>query len=340
MPHSPRLYRDRLWIANSGNGELGYLDQENGQFEPVAFCPGYMRGLAFLDRFALVGLSLPRYNRVFSGLGLDDSLKNKDAEPLCGIMVIDLDTGNIAHWLRFEGGLVTELYDLQILNNVRCPTVLGFRSDEIQRLITFKENGTTVRHNLQAGTDTLNKEPKATDIEPSPSLSSREKGSEEYRFQVSVNMSITEIVNNYSSLTFPPLSERARGNKLHEPLMCITAADQSGMVGMGLAEIRPNRTAQIVSLFVKPEHRNRKIGLRLINNLEKVVRTNGAQIIDLTYRTDWPGNVVIERLLKTSNWSAPVGHSIQCKTTIDRVKKSRRVNEMQAGPDFEIFPWV
>ncbi|MHB8789165.1 MAG: TIGR03032 family protein [Desulfobulbaceae bacterium] len=149
MPHSPRFYRGRLWLANSGSGEFGWFDLEEGRFQPIAFCPGYIRGLAFHDGFALIGLSLPRYNKVFSGLGLDDALQRKDAEPFCGLMVIELASGNIAHWLQFDGGLVTELYDLQVLPGVRMPTLLGFRSDDIQRLITFPEGDRIIRHTLQ-----------------------------------------------------------------------------------------------------------------------------------------------------------------------------------------------
>ncbi|MFN9917363.1 MAG: DUF4915 domain-containing protein, partial [Pirellulaceae bacterium] len=32
MPHSPRWYRDRLWLLNSGTGELGYIDPDRGRF--------------------------------------------------------------------------------------------------------------------------------------------------------------------------------------------------------------------------------------------------------------------------------------------------------------------
>ena len=38
----------------------------------------------------------------FSGLELDELLAAKDAEPRCGMMVIDLTTGAIVHWLRFS----------------------------------------------------------------------------------------------------------------------------------------------------------------------------------------------------------------------------------------------
>ena len=54
MPHSPRWYRDRLLVLNSGRGEVGSIDLDTGQFEPLAFCPGYLRGMTFVGRYAVV----------------------------------------------------------------------------------------------------------------------------------------------------------------------------------------------------------------------------------------------------------------------------------------------
>lgn len=139
MPHSPRFYWDRLWLLNSGTGEFGYVDLDRGTFEPVTFCPGYLRGLAFHGDFAIVGLSKPR-DRTFSGLPLEERLSVKEAESRCGFMVIDLSTGDIVHWLQFEG-LITELYDVQVLPGVRCAMALGLRTDEICRLITIDPQG-------------------------------------------------------------------------------------------------------------------------------------------------------------------------------------------------------
>ncbi|MGK7910191.1 MAG: TIGR03032 family protein [Synechococcus sp.] len=137
MPHSPRWYRDRLWVLNSGQGELGYVDLDSGTFEPVVFCPGFLRGLAFWQNFAIVGLSKPRGDKgTFSGLALDDRLKEKDANPWCGLMIVDLDSGAIVHWVRFEGD-ISELYDVQVLPGVQRPMALGFQTDEISQLITL-----------------------------------------------------------------------------------------------------------------------------------------------------------------------------------------------------------
>ena len=138
MPHSPRWYRDRLWVLNSGTGEFGSVDLASGRFEPIAFCPGYLRGLAFAGDYAVVTLSKPRH-ATFHGLPLDDRLQQRGAEPQCGLQIIDLRSGTIAHWLRIDGTLVTELYDSVVLLGVRQPMAVGFKTTEIERLMLIDE---------------------------------------------------------------------------------------------------------------------------------------------------------------------------------------------------------
>ena len=134
MPHSPRWYKDKLWLLNAGTGEFGYGDFKTGQFIPVAFCPGYLRGLAFTGDYAIVGLSKPRDNKTFTGLPLDEKLQQKDAKPRCGLMVIDLRTGDCVHSLQLEG-IIEELYDVAVIPQRRCPMAIGIKSDEIRRVL-------------------------------------------------------------------------------------------------------------------------------------------------------------------------------------------------------------
>jgi len=138
MPHSPRLHEGRLWLLNSGAGEFGYIDERSGKFEAIAFCPGYARGLAFLGGHAVIGLSLSRDNRTFSGLALDEALKARDATPRCGLAVINLATGEMTGWVRIEG-VVRELYDVAVLPNVRRPSLVGFKSDEVRYVISIDD---------------------------------------------------------------------------------------------------------------------------------------------------------------------------------------------------------
>ena len=139
MPHSPRLHNGVLWLLNSGTGEFGWVDSANRRFVPVAFCPGYARGLAFAGGCAIIGLSLARENRTFQGLALDGALAAKGAEARCGLIMIDLATGDTVAWVRLEG-VVRELYDVAFLPGVRQPSAIGFKTDEITRLISIDES--------------------------------------------------------------------------------------------------------------------------------------------------------------------------------------------------------
>jgi uncharacterized protein (TIGR03032 family) len=141
MPHSPRVYRGRVWLLNSGAGTLGRVDPAGGAFEPLTFCPGYLRGLAFCGDYAVVGLSRPRHDKTFGGLALEGELARRGAEAWCGLQVIDLRSGDVAHWLRVEG-MVRELYDVAVLPGVSRPTAFGFKTDEIQRTIAVEDEGT------------------------------------------------------------------------------------------------------------------------------------------------------------------------------------------------------
>ena len=136
MPHSPRWHDNRLWVLNSGTGHLGTVDLQTGAFSPLVFCPGFLRGLAFHDGHAIVGVSLPR-DGSFAGLQLDDELKRRDAEPWCGVQIINLASGDIVEWIKLDGG-VSELFDVQVLAGVRWPVATGFLSDDINKQITFE----------------------------------------------------------------------------------------------------------------------------------------------------------------------------------------------------------
>jgi len=138
MPHSPRLYAGRLWLLNSGTGDLGFVEFGAGgkaaAFRVLTFCPGFVRGLAFFGKYAFVGLSKPRYGR-FEGLALDRKLADTDSEPWCGVQVIDLDSGACVHWFRIDGP-VGELYDVAVVPGVLRPMALGFATNELLGLIT------------------------------------------------------------------------------------------------------------------------------------------------------------------------------------------------------------
>lgn len=146
MPHSPRWYRDRLWLLDSGNGYFGYLDAVTGRFERVTFCPGFARGLSFAGDYAIVGLSLSRHDPTFHGLSLQSRLDAGNVTARCGLLVIDLHTGDAVEWLRLEEP-VRELYDVLTLPGVQRPRLVGFKTDEIRTRVWADPDGL---HRLQS----------------------------------------------------------------------------------------------------------------------------------------------------------------------------------------------
>jgi uncharacterized protein (TIGR03032 family) len=136
MPHSPRMNGGFIWLHESGSGHLCRIEPETGRREDVAFCPGFLRGLAFVGTYAVVTLSMPRYGR-FQGLALDDELARRQATPWCGLLVIDTRHGDVVEWVRL-GDDFAELFDVAVIPMTRCAMAIAPDSSELQDAITFE----------------------------------------------------------------------------------------------------------------------------------------------------------------------------------------------------------
>ena len=127
MPHSPRWYRDRLWVLESGEGSLAQVELETRRWHPVAQLPGFTRGLDFYGPLAFVGLSQVRETATFSGLPL---MQRLGEERICGVYVVHIETGEILGFLRFESG-VQEVFAVQVLPGIRFPEMLDGADDRV-----------------------------------------------------------------------------------------------------------------------------------------------------------------------------------------------------------------
>ncbi|MEM7020864.1 MAG: TIGR03032 family protein [Pseudomonadota bacterium] len=119
MPHSPRWYDNRLWVLESGKGNLSTVNPQTSEVTAVATLPGFTRGLDFIGRWAFIGLSQVRETAVFSGIPITESLQ----ERISGVWMVDIHTGDIVAFLRFED-LIQEIFAVQILHGIRFPEVV------------------------------------------------------------------------------------------------------------------------------------------------------------------------------------------------------------------------
>jgi uncharacterized protein (TIGR03032 family) len=140
MPHSPRWYENRLWVLNSGTGEFLVLDPQTGRRDVVCSLPGYLRGICFVGRYAVIGLCKIREKHIFGGL----PIQSRYAQLSCGLAVIDWLSGQTVGQLEFTQGC-EELFDVQFLPGIRRPMIVNLEKPQCWQAMTNPESSFWLR---------------------------------------------------------------------------------------------------------------------------------------------------------------------------------------------------
>lgn len=135
LPSSPRIHEGRLWLHESGSGYFGYVDSQASRFEPVTFCPGFPRGLSFVGDYAVTGASRIWEDRAFGALPLADNLKTYKVTARNAILIIDLKSGQLVHWMRVDAG-ASEIFDLVAIPDVTRPAAVDLKGNDMRRVLS------------------------------------------------------------------------------------------------------------------------------------------------------------------------------------------------------------
>ncbi|MCF8448802.1 MAG: TIGR03032 family protein [Taibaiella sp.] len=109
-PHSARLHNGKVWVANSGYGEVGYI--ENGKLVPAFRFDGWTRGLCFVGNILFAGVSrvLPRFRQYAPGI--------KSLKQTCAVVAIDTEKGNVIGEIQFPYG--NQLFAMDYMLSANC----------------------------------------------------------------------------------------------------------------------------------------------------------------------------------------------------------------------------
>jgi uncharacterized protein (TIGR03032 family) len=130
MPHSPRIYDGKLYMLLSATGEVVRVDTEQRTYEVINKLNGFIRGMARCDDYLFVCMSRLRKNSsTFKDLPIAEKAKHS------GITVLHLSTGAIVAKLMYETS-VDEVFDIQIIEDLRRPGILNTRGDIHKRALT------------------------------------------------------------------------------------------------------------------------------------------------------------------------------------------------------------
>lgn len=164
MPHSPRWYDERLWVLNSGTGELVVVEPSSGETGVVCRLPGYLRGLCFVGRYALVGLSKIREKHIFGGL----PIQQRDEKLLCGVAVVDIRSGQRVGMFEYTSGC-EEIYDVQFLPGAFRPMILNLDKPAVRQAITNPDSSFWLRASAEIPTGSVRDREAAPESFPSAS---------------------------------------------------------------------------------------------------------------------------------------------------------------------------
>ena len=299
MPHSPRWHQDKLWLLNSGTGQLGWV--ENELFVPLCFVPGFARGLAFVGGFAVVGLSKLRSPQ-FTGLPLEQQL-NAMGLPggCCGLRVIDLTTSTVVHSLDLPEP-IDELFDVVALPGVRQPRAMGLQGEDIHCLVKLPNHAqlTTIRPKVPSGSPHQARSPPVFGLPVTAAATSAA-----IRYQQVFQLTPQTLIP-YASLTFPSLAPGSQKlARITGELLAVSAMADGTMVGLAVAEREADGNANLISLMVQPRLRRQGIATRLVANLQRFLAQMGAHEMVVQYHVSPESATTFEPLLRRLKWSAP-----------------------------------
>lgn len=130
MPHSPRLYKEGLFVLLSATGELVRVDVEKGSYEVIYRFDGFVRGMDRIGDFLFIGLSKLRTTSVAFG-----DLPIAAHSPVCGVAAFHLPSGKMIGTLKYET-TVEEIYEVRVLPNSIRPAIMSIEKNEHEGVIT------------------------------------------------------------------------------------------------------------------------------------------------------------------------------------------------------------
>ncbi len=136
--------------------------------------------------------------------------------------------------------------------------------------------------------------------------------------------------------------------KMVQPL-AVSARIEDAPIGLALGEAPTNRSdrsdresvPQLLSVFTRPETRNRGVATRLVARLEEELTERGFERLETTYMTGKASEAAVERLLEKRGWSAPLARTVTLRFTPAEALSTPWFGRLKLPESkYEIFPWT
>ncbi|MEJ2043082.1 MAG: TIGR03032 family protein [Reinekea sp.] len=132
MPHSPRVYQGKVYLCNSGYGEVICYDPVTKKSKVILTLPGFTRAITFWGGYMLVCCSKIRQSDAKAKMPVADRVN----ENYAGVYIVNLTDYSIVAYNRFDGD-VSQLYDIAIIPDSQHPMVPSMNDQLLKDLFVY-----------------------------------------------------------------------------------------------------------------------------------------------------------------------------------------------------------
>lgn len=275
MPHSPRIFDEKLYVLNSAQGELLEVNRETGHTKVLVNLGGFARGMDRIGDYLFIGVSKLRHtNEVFMNLPIANT-------SFAGVIAVHLPSASIAGTLEYSSS-VEEIYDVKVLPGKLRPNILSTEMEVHQRAIAF--------HQTSLWTE-------AEDKKENPQEPEHIKSEQEVvHLQVMKNVAPAELQKLFGNMMGKDLMKAIQNSDTSKNLNLIVSSNKANPLGLLVFEAKANRSVRILSVFVKPEHRRKGLGKLLLNHLQTLLQQNGIQYTEAVFTRSFIEETIVNKL--------------------------------------------
>ncbi len=274
MPHSPRIYKGKLYVLNSVQGTLVEVDPATGSLTTVAELGGFARGLDFYEDYAFIGVSKIRHNSpVFRDLPIAKT-------SFAGIIAVYLPYGSIVGAARYQMS-VDEIYDVKVLPGQLRPNILSPAMDILKGAIVTGD-----QYYWSDITEDKNAKPNQENIN---NLLARTK------LHLFSSVPAKELVEKFEPLICPKNLPRIKHSSGKYDLL--VASVNNVPVAMAVFDYEQSGDGRLHSVFVDPKLRRHTLATVLIREMERIMAQNGVKHLKVTFDIQGPEYEIFRRLL-------------------------------------------
>ena len=135
MPHSPKVYKDEIYVCESGLGVVWKYNPKTKEKREFVKLQGFTRGVYFYGGLMFVGTSKVRASEIKNPTPISTMYE----ETYSGIWIINLEDGSEVGHIKFEGD-VDQIYDIAVIPGATMPELLNVGSSLTRHIFDFKED--------------------------------------------------------------------------------------------------------------------------------------------------------------------------------------------------------